>query len=636
MTSTPNSAILPPAEKTACRWCFAFGKQRWEDYLLQAGQLLGGVQMHLPAAIARWVEVLTAGLSGYAGTLVGSGWFGDATASPERFWHSARFHHALVLPSLCSAEKLRAISEIQQKLSGAPAAAREVEAFQTALTRLSQGLIEKALEKLREAEDLNEANFLTQLLLGQLRLYGIDEYVNTIDIAEAEKRLLSAARFVRMHVGDLPDWNRYAAEAHLHASIASYALASEAVRAGSSPDATTWLMKAADHARKAAALYPGLAEAAFQYGRVLALLGRKPQAVAAVKAAIAADPNCILRLQHGPEFSRVGLQLRQLFEELRREAQAEFDRRFEDVTQFDTSRHAVLSRSAVTDLEAVAAVGALRDLRDSTYFDLLGGIAKLAQLRAKLDELAADGRIGDPEAARRQAESALERVGAWQQVLDRMGVPRIGEHRRFQELKRELQTSSYYCDTLRELEQLLNNCRSATEEQLREAYAAANERADRLADRLAVAEAMVEHQAGIFRGGGILALVAGAAAGFLIASVLNFGTQASLELALVGAVLAFGWLARRNGALSTMRARRKIPIFTRSCNRPRTSWTAGGPCWRSVTPAHWESRICPTRSWLRPPSRHVPLRFHRRGGGSRAAVLPFVVSASRFLRQARA
>jgi tetratricopeptide (TPR) repeat protein len=106
------------------------------------------------------------------------------------------------------------------------------EYYRIGCDRLAKGLLDKALEAFQESAAKDDANFLTQLMIGKLYLYGVNDECNVLDLQKAEEHLRAAARYAKAEAWVLPEASRYAGEALLHAFIFCYAQVNDKVMEG--------------------------------------------------------------------------------------------------------------------------------------------------------------------------------------------------------------------------------------------------------------------------------------------------------------------------------------------------------------------------------------------------------------------
>lgn len=89
---------------------------------------------------------------------------------------------------------LESLDEIHQTLL-TPTQTQALEFRDMGTARLARGLYDKAIESFLEAEKLNDTDFITQLQLGKLYLYGKDKYIDVVDLNKALEHLTSAVRY---------------------------------------------------------------------------------------------------------------------------------------------------------------------------------------------------------------------------------------------------------------------------------------------------------------------------------------------------------------------------------------------------------------------------------------------------------
>ena len=212
--------------------------------------------------------------------------------------------------------------DLIHRAADSPTAVRARELFRTGCERLERGLLDKALEAFIESDKANDADYLTQLQLGRLYLYGKNEDDDVVDLDKAHAHLLHAARYGKSELAALPEAEASTAEALLHAAIACYLLASEAGLDGDDAMSRKRLEESVQLAEGAAGLRPVLGEAHYQAARGLALLGRPDDAAAALERAIAVDRRYCLRVADDPDFGSARITVSCLLERLHADALA--------------------------------------------------------------------------------------------------------------------------------------------------------------------------------------------------------------------------------------------------------------------------------------------------------------------------
>lgn len=251
-----------------------------------------------------------------------------------------------------------------------PTTTQAREFYRIGCDRLSKGLLDKALEAFQESAKKDDANFMTQLLIGKLYLYGVNEECNIIDLKKAEQHLRLAARFAKAEARLLPEATRYAGEAFLHASIASYAQANEKVIEGDTGEAQTLLQNAFELAKQASQTHPQLSESFYHQAKFAALLGDGKTASESLQRAIELDEAYCLKADSDVDFRFVLSDVNQLFNGLRNKSAEEVQQKLEQC-------EVLLSEWVYQSLEAQNAEGEIRRLLDeaknclnrNTYFD---------------------------------------------------------------------------------------------------------------------------------------------------------------------------------------------------------------------------------------------------------------------------
>jgi hypothetical protein len=152
--------------------------------------------------------------------------------------------------------------------------------------RLSKGLLDKALEAFTEAEKKNDTDFFTQFRIGKLYLYGIDEDDNVLDLEKAKKHLLLAARYAKAEINIDAAFARFAAEALLHASIATYVQLGEKDILGDASKTRVLLEDARRLMAEAVKLDSRLSEAFYHLAKYSSLLNEPESSLSNLEAAI--------------------------------------------------------------------------------------------------------------------------------------------------------------------------------------------------------------------------------------------------------------------------------------------------------------------------------------------------------------
>jgi len=244
------------------------------------------------------------------------------------------------------------------------------EFYRIGCDRLSKGLLDKALEAFQEAAHKDDANFMTQMMIGKLYLYGVNEDCNVIDTKKAEHHLRAAARYAKAEARLLPAATRFAGEAMLHASIASYAQANDKVLAGNTAEAQQLLQNSFALASQAAGTYPQLSESFYHQAKFAALLGDGKSAAASLQQAIEIDEAYCLKADSDVDFRFVLGDVKQLFNGLRNKSSEEVLLRLQQC-------EALLTEWVYPSVEARQVEAEIRKLLDeakiglarNTYFD---------------------------------------------------------------------------------------------------------------------------------------------------------------------------------------------------------------------------------------------------------------------------
>ena len=191
------------------------------------------------------------------------------------------------------------------------------EFYRIGCERLVKGLLDKALEAFLEAARKDDTNFMAHLMIGKLYLYGVNGESNVLNVRKAEFHLRAAARYAKAEITRLPEANRFAGEALLHAAISCYVQADDQVLAGNTAETQRFLQASLDLSRQAAEIYPQLSESHYHHAKFASLLGDGKTAKTSLARAIALDETYCLKADADSDFHFVRTQVTELFQQLR-------------------------------------------------------------------------------------------------------------------------------------------------------------------------------------------------------------------------------------------------------------------------------------------------------------------------------
>ena len=194
------------------------------------------------------------------------------------------------------------IDAINEKL-GSPTLTQSREFYKIGCEKLSKGLLDKALESFKEAEKKNDTDFFIQFNIGKLLLYGINSEVNIIDLEKAKQHFLNAARYAKAEMNIDASFSKYAAEAYLHASIATYAASDSVLQ--NKVEFKSQIEEAFQLAAKATALNPKLSEGFYHLSKYLALLGNSEESIKFLQLAIDEDAQYSRKVEFDHSFDLI-------------------------------------------------------------------------------------------------------------------------------------------------------------------------------------------------------------------------------------------------------------------------------------------------------------------------------------------
>jgi len=199
---------------------------------------------------------------------------------------------------------LQSASSLRETLEN-PTITQAREFYYIDCERLSKGLLDKALKTFAEAEKKNDADFFTQFHIWKLYLYGIDDDDNVLDLQKAKKHLLLAVRFAKAEIIVDSTFDRFAAEALLHASIAIYTQLGEKNILGDAAKTKELLEEAKRLTSEAVKLHPQLSESFYHLAKYSALLNEPHVAIPNLETAITADRHYAIKVDIDHEFDPI-------------------------------------------------------------------------------------------------------------------------------------------------------------------------------------------------------------------------------------------------------------------------------------------------------------------------------------------
>jgi len=262
------------------------------------------------------------------------------------------------------------------------------------MERLQRGLLPEALKDLLESAVKNETDFLVQLQIGKLYLYGQNPTDNVINLPSAEKHLRLAARYANSEIQHLPDAAKFCGEAFLHAAISCYAQANEKWLAKNVDTARRFIEQALELSQNATRIYPQLVEAFYNRAKFAALLGDGQNAQSSLKTAILADRNYCIKADADRDFDGVRGYVHNLFESLRQQAKQEATKALESAKKLLENYILQGTKGEQAESEIQKLIQQAEPLyRKDTYFDYLDALSLLKKAQQTFDQIPSHSRV---------------------------------------------------------------------------------------------------------------------------------------------------------------------------------------------------------------------------------------------------
>lgn len=275
--------------------------------------------------------------------------------------------------------------DVIHKTLESPTLTQAREYYNIGCERLSKGLLDKALEAFLESQKKNDTDFFTQFHIGKLYLYGIDDDDNVVNLEEAKKHLLLAARYAKAELSVDQNFARFAAEALLHASISVYArLGNEDVK-NDVEKTSNLLLEAKKLTSDAIKICKDIPESFYHLAKYTSLLGDPESSIQNLETAIITDRNYAVKVDIDKAFDPVKPYVNKLLLRLKESKQNECQdilnqvvNKWAETTAWHPEENEVLAKEFLGMKKNLEQAKELFDSK--TYFGFLDSIAILNKL----------------------------------------------------------------------------------------------------------------------------------------------------------------------------------------------------------------------------------------------------------------
>lgn len=298
----------------------------------------------------------------------------ETQGSIEELRSSFDYHFTMVLEQIklqnqTTMNVLKKLESIHTTLEN-PLITQARELFRIGCDRMINGLFDKALDAFLNSALKDETNFLTQLMIGKLYLYGVNNDCNVIDLDKAETHLRAAARYAKASSDKIEEARRYAGEALLHAAIACYAQINKQIEVGEGSRAQSLIKEAYNLVSDSCAVYPELSESHYHRAKFAALIGDGTTSIKSLEKAIEIDDGYCEKAQQDQDFKEVRSDIINLFEKLRKKNKYKLNDQLNRCISFLTEWHypSLEAKNAKNEMKQL-----LHEVKASlakkTYFD---------------------------------------------------------------------------------------------------------------------------------------------------------------------------------------------------------------------------------------------------------------------------
>jgi uncharacterized protein YceK len=193
------------------------------------------------------------------------------------------------------------------------------ELYRRAVANYKKGFFEEGLEDAKSAVEKNKTDYLSWFLLGQFYLYGVSEFSNVVNVAEAITAFSNAVKYIKPDVSEIPEAQKLASEMYFHLAYAEYITANDMRLQNNTALYEENLDKAITNNTISYQLSDTLYEALYQEARCKLLQGKKDESLQLIKQAVLGDKNYCLKATADPDLSAIVNDIYSLIKSLKNE-----------------------------------------------------------------------------------------------------------------------------------------------------------------------------------------------------------------------------------------------------------------------------------------------------------------------------
>lgn len=293
---------------------YHYGSHKWEDYLLdiqeaqdEASQAAIDASQEANEELRRHTELLDRQVQLST----------EINDSLGEIKLEMQFGFGLVVDRLDQqiqlvSDIIRSLDAIHQTLQS-PLITQANELWRLGEERFRKGLYDRALDAFLQSEQKNEVLFPLQLRIGTLLLEGRNAECNVINLAEAERHLLLAARYAQAEQKTTANWQEFAGRAYYRAAQAAYLIGKESAANGNPTLTRECLERSSHYLERAAKIWPEFRGAMYLYAKCQALLGNNKQALGAIEVLSDTDRQFYSAAQDDGDFSGIRQHVEEVF-----------------------------------------------------------------------------------------------------------------------------------------------------------------------------------------------------------------------------------------------------------------------------------------------------------------------------------
>lgn len=265
-------------------------------------------------------------------------------------------------------------------------AAREL--FRRAADNFEKGYFEEALEDCKQAVEKEKTDFISWFLLGQIYLYGAGKFSNVINLPEAEKAFLNAAKYIDADLGNSNEARQLASQIYYYLGQTKYFLSNDLLVKGKKEESTRKLVEAEKNTSESIRLDGKNSKVLYDNVKQLHFLGKDKEALKILKGLIRQGTDFAVFSLNDKNLKSIWSDIEKMILELRDELFSKIKSQL--TSNFDNAANSDYYSSSQVDFEIFQEKfqGLLGDIKNADYYSVIEFYNEtLPDLESELDEI---------------------------------------------------------------------------------------------------------------------------------------------------------------------------------------------------------------------------------------------------------